>query len=56
MASNSRFCKNAQQASARLNQSEEVPVETTPTSSTASALSQAPTSTPTPTLYTKEDL
>ena len=56
MASNSRSCKNAQQASARLNQPKEASVETTPTPSTVSASSQAAFSALAPALYTKEDL
>ena len=56
MASNSRSCRNAQQASAGSNQPEEVPVETTPTPSTASAPSQVPASAPAPALYTQKDL
>ena len=56
MASNFRSSRNTQQASARLNQPEEVPVETIPTLSTGSALSQAPVLVPAPALYTQKDL
>ena len=51
MASNSCSYRNAQQASARLNQPEKVPVETILTLSTTSALSQVPASATAPALY-----
>ena len=56
MTSNSRSRKNAQQASARLNQFKEASVETTPTPSAASALFQVPASALASVLYTQEDL
>ena len=56
MVSNSRSHRNAQQASARSNQPKKAPVETTPTLSTANALSQVPALALAPALYTQEDL
>ena len=56
MASNSYFCRNAQQTSARLNQSKEVLVEITPIPSTTSTLSQVQALALAPTLYTQKDL
>ena len=56
MASNFPSRRNAQQALAGSNQPEEVPVETTPTLSTASTPSQVLASAPAHALYTKEDL
>ena len=56
MASSSCSRRNAQQASAESNQTEKALVETTPTSSTASAPFQALVLAPAPALYTQKDL
>ena len=56
MASNSRSCRNAQQASARSNQPEKALVETTLTHNTATAPPQAPDLVPAPALYIQKDL
>ena len=56
MASNFRSWRNAQQVSIGLNKPKNALVETTPTPSIASILSQAPTSAPALAMYTQKDL